>query len=429
MRHTGFRTECDGGWSSSASAFRSERHLRILIVSQYYPPEAVPIPGDLAQGLVRRGHSVRVLTGYPNYPKGEIFSGYGQKWREQERHGEVLVSRVPLYMDHSHSAVKRIMNYLSFGLSAATAVKTARTADVIYVYATQMSAAFGPWLWRILGGRPYVLHVQDLWPDSIVGSSMVSEGRAGRLISRMLEPWLRSVYRRAAAVVGIAPTMVETLVSRGVCPDRAHLIYNWAGADETFDTALSPVKEPRTEVVYAGNVGDMQDLKTAVRAVHAAADAGVGLTIIGDGVAREGLRRLVFELGATNIRFVDPVPRERMAGIYSRADYALVSLKDMPAFYGTIPSKFQAALAAGVPVITTVQGDVRTIVDEADIGFTADAESVSSLESILRAAAKLNTQEREEMSQRGRTVYGSRFSREAGISRIEEVLADSAKGK
>ncbi len=323
-----------------------------------------------------------------------------------------------------------MLNYMSFALSAATSRCVAREADVIYVYATQMTAAFGPWLWRVTGGRPYVLHVQDLWPDSIVGSSMVSGSGLGRLVSGVLRPWLRTAYRRAAAVIGIAPTMVSTLISRGVPIDRAHLIYNWADAGGAINALLPPVDgTPRAEVVYAGNVGEMQDLDTAVRAVHAAADAGVSLTIVGDGVAREELRELVTELGAANVRFKDPVPRERMPEIYAKADYALVSLKNMPVFHGTIPSKFQAVLAAGVPVITTVQGDVREIVDEMGVGFTADAESVSSLAATFRAAAALTAREREEMSHRGRDLYDTKFSRESGISRIEEVLAEATKGK
>ncbi|MBT2484997.1 MULTISPECIES: glycosyltransferase family 4 protein [unclassified Microbacterium] len=401
--------------------------MKVLIVSQYYPPEAVPLPADLAQGLAARGHHVKVLTGFPNYPSGKVFPGYRQAWRSIERDGTVEIHRVPLFADHSQSAVKRMLNYFSFALSSATAARLGRGADVIYVYATQMTAGFGPWLWRITGGRPYVLHVQDLWPDSIVGSSMMSGGTKERVISGVLGPWLRSAYRRANGVIGIAPTMVSTLVSRGVPDERAHLVYNWADAGEPVESTLPAADEPRAEIVYAGNIGDMQDLSTAVRAAHAAADAGVALTLVGDGVVKEDLQHLVAELGAENVRFHDPVPRERMPEIYARADYALVSLKDMPVFRGTIPSKFQAVLSAGVPVITTVQGDVRHLVEDGDVGLTADAEDARSLEAAFRDAAARDGDERAAMARRGRTMYDSLFSRESGISRIEELLTAATK--
>ncbi|MHC9045959.1 glycosyltransferase family 4 protein [Microbacterium saperdae] len=402
--------------------------MKVLIVTQYYPPEAVPLPADLARGLAERGHSIKVLTGYPNYPTGRIFPGYRQRWRGSETQDGVELHRVPLFADHSQSALKRMLNYFSFALSSATARRLSRGADIIYVYATQMTAGFGPWLWRVTGGRPYVLHVQDLWPDSITGSSLVAGGAKERLISGMLGPWLRSAYRRAAAVIGIAPTMVSTLVERGVAPERAHLVYNWADAGQPVESALAPISTPRAEIVYAGNVGDMQDLGTAVRAAHAAADDGVALTIVGDGVARQSLRELADEIGARNVRFEDPVPRDRMPEIYARADYALVSLKDMPVFRGTIPSKFQAVLSAGIPVVTTVQGDVRALVEGASVGLTADAESVGSLEAAFRSAAALTPEERTSMAERGRSMYDTLFSRESGISRIEELLSAAAKG-
>lgn len=400
--------------------------MKVLIVSQYYPPEAVPLPADLAQGLAARGHQVKVLTGYPNYPTGRVLPGYRQRWRSTEKDGAVEIRRVPLFADHSQNALKRMLNYFSFALSAATARRLSRGTDVVYVYATQMTAGFGPWLWRVTGGRPYVLHVQDLWPDSIIGSSMMAGGAKERVISGVLGPWLRSAYRRAGAVIGIAPTMVRTLVTRGAPEERAHLVYNWADAGEPVTSALPPMDGPRAEIVYAGNVGDMQDLGTAVRAAHAAASAGVTLTIVGDGVARTELQDLVVELAAQNVRFRDPVPRERMPEIYARSDYALISLKDMPVFRGTIPSKFQAVLSAGVPVITTVQGDVRGLVESDGIGLTADAESVGSLTEAFRRAASLTPAERLSMAENGRAMYDALFSRESGITSIEELLSAAA---
>ncbi|WEK62307.1 MAG: glycosyltransferase family 4 protein [Candidatus Microbacterium colombiense] len=401
--------------------------MKVLIVTQYYPPEAVPLPSDLAQGLAARGHQVAVLTGYPNYPGGRVFPGYRQRWRGAEHQQGIEVRRVPLFADHSQSALKRMLNYFSFALSSSTARGLSRDADVIYVYATQMTAGFGPWLWHATGGRPFVLHVQDLWPDSITGSSMIAGGTKERVISSVLGPWLRSMYRRAAGVIGIAPTMVETLVERGAPASSTHLVYNWADAGEVVESALPETDTPRAEIVYAGNVGDMQDLATAVQAAHAAVDDGVRLTIVGDGVARAGLRRLVDEIGAVNVRFEDPVPRERMPEVYARADYALVSLKDMPVFRGTIPSKFQAVLSAGIPVVSTVQGDVRDLVDSEGVGLTADAESIGSLEAAFRAAAARSTGERTRMAERGRALYDTNFSRESGISRIEELLSAAAK--
>lgn len=403
--------------------------MRILVVSQYYPPESAMIQEDIAQGLSDRGHSVRVLTGYPNYPDGRIFDGYRQQWRSRERHGDVEILRVPLYTDHSQSAPRRALNYLSFGLSAATARSWASGADVIYVYATQMTAALGPWLWRLTGGTPYLLHIQDLWPDSITGSSIIQPGRSAATVNSLLTPWLSAVYRRSGAVVAIAPTMARTLQDRGVTSEKLHVVYNW-GPEARQPTMGEPADRrmrQATQILYAGNVGDMQDLESAVLAAHQARDAGVALTIVGDGVALPRVRALADELHATNVEFRGRVPSDQIVEYYRRTDFALVSLKDLPVFRGTIPSKLQGALSHGVPVISTVQGDVRALIDEHRCGLTAEAEQPHSLADSFRAAARCSAQDRASLAENARRVYQALFSRSSGIDALELLLRRIAR--
>ena len=404
--------------------------MKVLIVTQYYPPEKAVIAPAIAQGLSDKGHDVRVLTGYPNYPEGKVFPGYKQKWRSKEQHGDVEVLRVPLWADHSTSPVRRILNYASFALTSSTARGFAKDVDVIYVYATQMTPALGPWLWKRFRGAPYVLHVQDLWPDSILESTMVSNSRAGRMIRSVLEPWLRSVYAGASGVIGIAPTMVRSLTTRGSDDSKTALVYNWA--DDSAPDRSSEKSPVKTEVLFAGNIGDMQDLETVVRAAKLIEDVPVSLTIVGDGVARESVMALAKELRTDNITFRGAVPREEMPEIYSSADFSLVTLRDLEVFRGTIPSKFQASIAHGVPVITTVQGDLRGLVEEHNVGFIADAEDAESLAQAMRSAHRMKPEEYSELQKRTRNVYLDHFSRRAGIDSVETVLnqaASSSKNK
>lgn len=400
--------------------------MKILIVTQYYPPEGASIPSTLARGLAQRGHDVRVLTGFPNYPEGKIFDGYQQKWRHRETDGQIDVLRVPLYADHSMKALPRIANYASFAASSATARNFAREADVIYVYATQMTPALGPWLWRMLGDTPYVLHVQDLWPDSIVGSSIVSGSASSKIIETVLTPWLRSAYRRAEAVVGIAPTMVETLVERGSPAERTKLVYNWSEESGSETIPVHTPQEGQTRFIFAGNVGDMQDLETVVRAAKLVEDRSISVTVVGDGVALGKVKALAEELDATNVEFRGRVPQEEMPALYARAEYALVTLKDLPVFRGTIPSKFQGALAQGLPVVTTVQGDLSSLVTDLGVGFSATAEDPASLAETLIAASNLSAEQYDELREHTLLTYLEKFSLAAGIEAIEDVLQEAA---
>lgn len=398
--------------------------MRVLIVTQYFPPEPVPLPADLADGLAARGHEVRVVTGFPNYPTGRLAKGYRQRWRSHERTPTYEILRVPLFADHSMRTVRRAWNYLSFALSSATVGRFGRRADVVYVYATQMTAAFGPWLRRLFGGKPYVLHVQDLWPESVTGSSLVSTGRGVRVISHLINAWLKSVYRRSSGVIAIAPTMRSMLIERGVPHHDVAVVYNWARDAGSISSPSSG--DPDCHVVYAGNVGEMQDLETVIRAAVLSKDAGIILTIVGDGVARKKLELLAIELGATNVRFADPVPNDEMKQIYARARFGIVSLRNMAVFRGTIPSKLQTMLAVGLPIITTVPGDVHDIVEESGVGFTASAEDVTSLTATFSSAARLSQTDWQLMRHRALALYESRFSRDTGVKKIEALLIQAA---
>lgn len=398
--------------------------MKILVVTQYYPPERADIVQSVATRLSERGHAVKVLTGYPNYPDGRIFKGYSQRLRQHERDGDVEVLRVPLFADHSTRAVRRALNYVSFALSSASAWRFAKDCDVTYVYAPQTTAALGPWLWRFLGGSPYVLHVQDLWPDSIIGSSLVRKGRAGSIVSGLLNPWLKSVYKRAAGTIGIAPTMVSTLRQRGVPTGRSHLVYNWSTHAPDLKTIASD-RAPQRQIMrflIAGNIGDMQDIDTVIRVAALTRSQGATFTVVGDGTALNRVKALAEELRATNVEFVGRVPSEEMPKFYAEADYAVVTLKNLPAFEGTIPSRFQAAVSYGLPVITNVPGDLTAFVKERDLGITAEVESVEALRDAVLKAIELGEVGVGRYATNSLKIFEEHFRLDRGIDAIEKIL-------
>lgn len=403
--------------------------MRVVVVSQYFHPENVSIPTTLARELAARGHSVRVVTGFPNYPSGKLAEGYRQSLRHYEDQGAVRVRRVPLFISRSRNPVTRALNYLSFAASSLAASGFAKGADVVYVYATQMTAAIAPSWWRRLRGIPFVLHVQDLWPESITGSSMIRGRGATTLVGRILTPWLRGYYRRAAATVGISETMSRTLRERGVPADRSHTVYNWASPrSDGREPPARPV-DGRTglSVVYAGNLGELQDLDTVVRAAALARDLdGFRLTIVGQGVAEQRLRALAAELGASNIAFLGRIAPDAMAEVYDDSDFQVVSLKDLEIFRGTIPSKFQESLAFGIPVIATVPGEVTEIVERNGLGLTSGPGDAAALAGVFRAAYDLPAAERVAMGRRAREFYLSTLSMRRGIDQMEAILGSAA---
>lgn len=408
--------------------------MNILIVTQYYDPEPIYIPGTVARSLAERGHQVTVITGFPNYPHGKLYSGFRQRLGYTEWDGAVKVLRTPLLISHSQNPVGRLINYLSFAMSALLTSLRVRGVDVVYVYATQMTPALGPSFRRAFGGPPYVMHVQDLWPESVTGSSMVGGGKAAHLIAAVLKPWLEFLYRQAAATISIAPTMARMLVDRGVPSSRIKMLYNWA--NEHVATPRSVPGElvdqhpghDRVMIVYAGNLGDHQDLETVIRAAKSVEnEKNLSFEFYGTGMAQGRLEALAKELDVKNLSFCGSVGAAEMKSVYERADFQLVTLKDREIFRGTIPSKLQAALFNGSAVMTNVAGDVAELCSKEKVGLTCDPGSVDSMAAMFRSGARTDSRTRREMATNGQEFYSNTMSLTQGMNALEMILLEAAE--
>lgn len=397
--------------------------MRIVLITQYYPPDPPSwIPGGLARALAERGHDVRVLTTFPHYETGRVATGYKQRLHHVENIDGVKVRRVPLFASHSSNPITRMLNYVSVAASMRFARRFVKGADVAYVYATPMTVADPARAWTKGLKIPFVLHVQDMWPESVTGSGILPP-RLTKAVQAPLNWWLSRVYKAAAATVAIAPSMMNMLVERGVPADKAHTIFNWSDdADEA---------EPHTEgpswtglrLVYAGNLGRMQDIETIIRALALIRDLeDVTFSIAGSGVLEADLRALVSSLAVPNVQFLGRLSPLEMAELYASNDFQFVTLKDLPIFDGTIPSKFQAGIANALPAISTVRGDLRRVVEQNSLGFTAKPEDADDLASAIRAAHATTAAERAQYRVRAREYYETVMSKPAAIDAIEALL-------
>lgn len=401
--------------------------LRILILTQYFSPDGASwIPDAVAAEMKKRGHHVKVLTAFPHYTGGRVAAGYRQRLRFTEVLDGIEVRRVPVVPSHSKNPIGRIANYISFILSSHTAKRYVEGADVIYVYGTPATVVEPARAWSKSLGIPYVYHVQDIWPESVTESGFLPR-RILDVMEGSINRWLKRVYKSASATVAIAPTARQMLIDRGVPPERAHLVYNWSDGPEEIER--SPTKG--LVLLYAGNLGYFQDLETVIRAAKRMDHLpGFQLKIAGSGVLEHALKNLVHELDAGNyIQFVGRVAKEQMADLYAMSDFQIVPLKNVNIFAGAVPSKFQAGLAHGVPVITTVQGDVARLVRENELGFTATPEDVDSLAAALRKAYETPPEERLDLSHRARVFYESNFTKSKAMDRVEAILQTVAQSK
>lgn len=407
--------------------------MKIGMISQWYEPEtgSAAHPTAIARALADRGHDLKVLTGFPSYPEGKVHSGYRMRLRQEETRDGVRLLRVPDVPSHDQNAARRALTLTSFAASATANVGWLKDSDVVLTYLTPATVGLAPWTLQRLKGVPYVVYVQDLWPETVTASGFIGNERVNAAVERGIHRALSGLYRRADGVVALSPSMASTLAARG-SSRRPVSIPNWVSED-VFAPA-EPGWRPqlptdRLWFMYAGGMGDVQALDHAVRAIALLADrSDIGLAFVGDGVARPGLETLAKDLGIEDrVRFLGSRPMGEMPALMAESAAQLVSLRDLPLFRGTIPSKIQASMACGVPVVCAVAGDAAELVAETGGGLVVPPESAQELAAAFRTIADLTPAERDALGRRGLDAYRSQLSAAAGAERLEQVLVQAAE--
>lgn len=410
--------------------------MRVGFLSQYFPPEpgAAAHPGVVADALARRGHDVRVLTGFPSYPRGVLYDGYKQQPRMRDEVNGLPVLRVPYYLSHDASGARRALSMVTFGMSAAAQVGSLRHVDTMLVYASPATTAIPAMTLSRLFNVPHVLYIQDLWPDTVLESGMLAGNELVRQrVERVLSRACLASYRSAARIVVISPSMRDILERRGVPEHKIDVVPNWV--DESVfqpspaDPELAAQFTPHAlTVMYAGGIGELQGLRHAVEAVSLLGrDAGVHLAILGEGVAKQGLVDQARALGLDDrVSFHAGRPLSDMPAVISAADVQLVSLLDRPLFHGTIPSKVQASLAVGAPVLVSAPGDAASLVTEAGAGLAVPPESPRHLADAMLRLRDLGGSVRAEMGRCGRNLYVTRLSEQSGGEALERALMEAS---
>ena len=399
--------------------------MRILYLTQWFDPEPAFKGALFAQGLADRGHEVEVATGFPNYPGGTLYPGFRIRPYQRETIAGLTVHRLPLYPSHSRSSFGRIVNYLSFFLSAFVfGLWRGGRYDAVYVYHPPLTPALAAAIFCRLHRKPFVVEIQDLWPDSVAASGM-GNPRITRILNRLCD----FVYARAAQVVAQSRGMRSRLETRGVPASKLSVIFNWA----TYSNAAQiPVPETvaqafsgRINIVYGGNLGQAQNLETVVRAaIRAQTDApAIRLHLIGEGVEREQLRALVKSEGAEDIvRIFPPVPRDEMDRIFDAADILALHLNNDPLYDITIPSKTQHYLACGKPVVAGISGDTAGILRDSQAALISAPEDVETMAASMVRIALMTPGERAKMGRRGASYYGQHFAFDQAIDKTLDII-------
>ena len=405
--------------------------MRVLIVSQYFWPEGFRI-NEVAKSLQDNGIEVEVLTGKPNYPRGEIFAGYRALGCQRDTYQGININRIPL-LARGGGGWRLALNYLSFvvsGLIFAPWMLRRKKFDVIFIYAPSpilqaLPAIFLGWL----KGCPVVLWVQDLWPESLSATGHVQN----QTVLKLVELVVRFIYRHTDLLLVQSRAFEEPV--RALASDTPVVYYpNSVDAGFAVPTtdAVPDVAglEGGFSVMFAGNIGAAQAVGVIVEAASLLKDySDIHFVVLGDGSSRAWMMNEVQQRGLSNLHLPGRFPVETMPGFMQKASVLLVTLADQPIFAATVPNKVQAYMAAGRPIIACLNGEGARLVVEAGAGLATPAEDAGALADTILRLYRLSPGKLNKMGGNGRRYYQEHFDHDRLIDQLIVLLRDVSKNE
>ncbi len=398
--------------------------MKLLVFSQHFWPETFLVT-DVVRSLRMRGVELMVLTGQPNYPEGQTYAGYNAWAARHTVHDGTSVYRVPLIPRGRGGSLRLVLNYLSFIVSACTAgawMLRRQRIDVVFVYATSpiLQTIAALWIAWMKGAR-VVTWVQDLWPDSLQATGHVRQPRLLACVASVV----RWIYRHNALLLVpshafIAPVQAmagATPVLYHPNPGVGH------GAVQASDTPSALKLAPGFNLVFAGNLGTVQALDTVLDAAERLREhADIHWVLVGSGSRSAWLAE---EVGRRKLHMVKLLGRfepAAMPALYAQASALLVSLVRSPIMSQTVPSKVQAYLAAGRPVIAALDGEGARVIDDACAGVTCPAENAAALANAVLHLRAMSDIQREELGLNARRYFANHFDAERLAERLAHLL-------
>jgi glycosyltransferase involved in cell wall biosynthesis len=403
--------------------------MRILLLTQWFTPEPIQKGMPFAKTLSDKGHQVQVLTGFPNYPTGKLYPGFKLKIFQKEFIDDIEIIRVPLYPSHDQSVMHRLFNYISFAMSATfLGLFLIKKADAMYVYHPPGSIAIPAIILKYFRRIPIVYDIQDMWPETLKATGFVKND----FILKLVEIICNLFYKFFDSITVISEGFKNILIERGVPASKIHVIYNWSNSKSICEGAGKYFREQfdlknKFILLYAGNIGKAQGLESVLVAANKLkSNSNIQFLFIGNGIELNNLKKIKDDLSLTNVLFLPAVPPDKISGFLINADVLLVHLKDDPLFKITIPSKIQAYLMIGKPILVAVKGDAADLVKKAKAGLICQPENSDDIVDKVLEFYKMSPQDRRVFGLNGKNFYSKYLSLDRGADKFIDIFKSVA---
>ncbi|BCL36479.1 glycosyltransferase family 4 protein [Nostoc sp. MS1] len=405
--------------------------MQILIYSYNYYPEPIgiaPLMTELAEGLVKRGHQVRVITGMPNYPQRRIYDEYQGKWYQTEERNGVTIQRCYLRIKSNPNLIDRLLLELSFIATSLPQAFNGWQPDVILVTVPPLLVSLSATLLGWIYNCPVVLNVQDILPEAGIRVGLIKN----KLMIRALEAIEKFAYRTAHTISVIAEGFVENLVNKGVPDNKIACIPNWVNLN--FINSEAPKNnswrkvhnlDDKFVVLYSGNIALTQGLETVIEAASRLRQVPeIAFVIAGESKSLERLQKYCLSCGADNVLLLPLQPREKLPEMLAAADVGLVVQKSNVVAFN-MPSKIPLLMASDRPIIGSVPatGTAAKAIRKSGGGIVVAPESPKAL---ADAVLKLyqNPDLATQLGHQGRNFAIENYAFETALDRYEELFTD-----
>ena len=392
---------------------------RILVVCQYYKPEPFRI-SDICEEMVRRGHEVQVVTGYPNYPEGILYEGYGKGKKIDEIINGVKVHRC-FTIPRETGAVKRMLNYYSYAASSVSYVlsKECKASDnkpFDVVFCNQLSPvmmAYAVIAYKKKYKVPAVMYCLDLWPESLIAGGITRESTLYKYYHQVS----KKIYEKMDKILITSRMFSDYLQNEfGIKNERIEYLPQYA--EGIFEKAEPKDTTETFDFMFAGNIGAVQSVDTIIEAASLLKEEPVRFHIIGSGSDLERLQKLGER--EENVIFYGRRPLEEMPSFYEKADAMLITLQADPVLSMTLPGKVQSYMAVGKPIIGAIDGETKKVIEDAKCGYCGNAEDAEALAENIRQFIK--NSDKNLMGENARAYYEQHFEQEKFMDKLEKVI-------
>jgi len=400
-------------------SYKREKPMRLVILTQYFLPEMGAPQNrlfDMAKGLQKLGWEISVVAAMPNYPTGNIFSTHRNRFSQTDWIDGIEVMRYWLYPSNAPKALPRIISMVSFSFTSLFSLFFIRTKRPAYllVESPPLTLAFSGWLLAKLSGSKLILNISDLWPLSAKELGAIGEGR----IYRMLECLEKFLYRKSFICTGQSQEIVDYIAK--TCPDKIYLFRNGVATNRFAESRFDPFK--RNHIVYAGLLGVAQGILSICENINFN-ELNAEFHIYGMGAEQERIVSFLEENPKRGIKYHGILKRDEMPEVLSSFGGSLIPL--IKNIYGAVPSKIYEAMAAGLPILFSGEGEGASIIKNVKAGWVSKPDDWNGLKKNIDEFLNVSDVAYFEIRNNNASTATKQFDRTKQIEALHEFL----KGK